>query len=255
MKLCRFTVQDRAPRYGIIEGDEVAAAVGDLAAGFTTTSERYALAAVRLLAPATPSKVIAVGLNYLSHLGDQPPLRDPGLFFKPPSATVGPDETILLPRDAGRVDYEGELVAVIGRTARDVPEESALDHVFGFTCGNDISAREWQKNDLQWWRAKGTDTFGPMGPWIVTGLDPRSLELWVRVNGELVQHTTTDLMINSVARIVAFAARRMTLLPGDVIYTGTPGEPRQAHPGETCEVEISGIGVLHNNTAWEDEGE
>jgi 2-keto-4-pentenoate hydratase/2-oxohepta-3-ene-1,7-dioic acid hydratase in catechol pathway len=135
---------------------------------------------------------------------------------------------------------------VIGRTCRKVPVERAMDYVFGYTCGNDVSAREWQREDRQWWRAKGADTFGPIGPWIVTGLDPAKLHLVTRVNGQVVQETDTNLLIFSVPEIISFASQAMTLEPGDIIFTGTPGVTAQAHPGDVCEVEISGIGVLRN---------
>ena len=158
-----------------------------------------ALSSVTLLAPLKPTKVHAVALNYCSHLRDRTELPVPGMFLEPTSCIVGPDDPIILPADAGSIDYEGELVAVIGKTCRNVSEADALDYVFGYTCGNDVSARDWQRDDRQWWRAKGADTFGPIGPWIVTDLDPARLHLVTRVNGEVKQETTTDLLIFSVA--------------------------------------------------------
>jgi 2-keto-4-pentenoate hydratase/2-oxohepta-3-ene-1,7-dioic acid hydratase in catechol pathway len=159
---------------------------------------------------------------------------------------VGPDDAIALPREAGRVDYEGELVALIGRLCRSVSVEEALDYVFGYTCGNDVSARQWQRGDLQWWRAKGSDTFSPIGPFIATDLDPADLELRTRLNGREVQTTNTGALIHSVAALVSFASRAMTLEPGDLVFTGTPGETGDLSDGDVVEVEISGIGVLHN---------
>lgn len=232
--------------YGIVEEGRVHLIRGELFGAHERTGESVALTEVKLLAPLKPTKVHAVALNYRSHLGDRPPLTVPGMFLKPTSCIIGPEEPIILPKDAGRVDYEGELVVVIGRTCRKVPVERAMDYVFGYTCGNDVSAREWQREDRQWWRAKGADTFGPIGPWIVTGLDPAKLHLVTRVNGQVVQETDTNLLIFSVPEIVSFASQAMTLEPGDIIFTGTPGVTAQAHPGDVCEVEISGIGVLRN---------
>jgi len=172
--------------------------------------------------------------------------KKPELFLKPSSSIVGPEETIVLPRDAGRVDYEGELVAVIGRLCRGVGPEEALTYVFGYTCGNDVSARHWQRDDLQWWRAKGSDTFSPVGPYIATGLDPAALELRTRLNGREVQAANTGTLIHGVAALIAFASRVMTLEPGDLVFTGTPGETGRLSEGDVVEVEIGGIGVLRN---------
>lgn len=233
-------------RYGIVDGERLTFIEGSLFESHQRTGEAVALSAVKLLAPLKPTKVHAVALNYRSHLGDRTELPVPGMFLKPTSCIAGPDDPIILPADAGRVDYEGELVAVIGKTCRNVTEADALDHVFGYTCGNDVSARDWQRDDRQWWRAKGADTFGPIGPWIVTDLDPARLHLVTRVNGEVKQETTTDLLIFNVAQVVSFASRAMTLEAGDIIFTGTPGTTATANPGDVCEVEIEGIGVLRN---------
>jgi 2-keto-4-pentenoate hydratase/2-oxohepta-3-ene-1,7-dioic acid hydratase in catechol pathway len=199
------------------------------------------------LAPVRPSKILAVALNYRSHLGQGSPPSNPELFFKPPSALIGPEEAIVLPPTAGRVDYEGELVAVIGRRARHLRPDEALTYVLGYTCGNDVSARDWQQGDVQWWRAKGCDTFAPLGPWIATNLDPTNLELQTRVNGEVVQRTNTSLLIHNVARLVSFASQVMTLEPGDLLFTGTPGTTAPLKPGDVVEVEIDGIGILRNH--------
>lgn len=237
--------------YGIVVGDQVSVIRGDPLGRHEPSGERVALASVKLLAPIKPTKVHAVALNYRSHLGERPALTVPGMFLKPTSCIVGPDDPIILPHDAGRVDYEGELVAVIGRTCKRVSPDEALSYVFGYTCGNDVSAREWQREDRQWWRAKGADTFGPIGPWIVTDLDPAKLHLVTRVNGETVQETDTDLLIFSVAEVISFASRSMTLEAGDVIFTGTPGATATAKDGDVCEVEVSGIGVLRNPVQME----
>ncbi len=211
--------------------------------------ETVPLSRVRLLAPVRPSKILAVALNYRSHLDqfDQSSApANPELFIKPPSAVIGPEEAIVLPATAGQVDYEGELVAVIGRRARDLTPDEALAYVLGYTCGNDVSARDWQQADLQWWRAKGCDTFAPLGPWIATELDPTNLELQTRVNGETVQRTNTSLLIHDVGRLVSFASQVMTLEPGDLLFTGTPGMTAPLKRGDVVEVDIGGIGVLRN---------
>ncbi len=253
VKLLRFRHGQREA-LGALEGDEAAVLEGDLFGERWPTGERLPLSAVQLLAPVRPSKIVAVALNYRDHLaGAEPPAR-PELFLKAPSAIIGPEEAIVLPQDAGRVDAEGELVAVIGRRCRHVPPERALEYVLGYTCGNDVSARDWQRGDLQWWRAKSADTFAPLGPCIVEGLrpeapeglDPTGLELTVRINGQVVQHGNTSALIHDVAKIVSFASAVMTLEPGDLIFTGTPGATQPLKGGDVVEVEIAGIGVLRN---------
>jgi 2-keto-4-pentenoate hydratase/2-oxohepta-3-ene-1,7-dioic acid hydratase in catechol pathway len=201
---------------------------------------------VQLLAPATPSKVIAVGLNYKSHLGERPAATEPGLFAKYPSSLVADGDEVQLPAGANNVHYEGEMVLVIGRRARDVAPADAKAHVFGVTVGNDVSERDWQKSDLQWFRAKATDTFGPLGPELVTGVNYDDLLLQTRLNGAVVQSQRTRDLIFDVATIVSYVSRYVTLEPGDVIYTGTPGTTRQMKPGDVVEVELEGVGVLRN---------
>jgi 5-carboxymethyl-2-hydroxymuconate isomerase len=214
------------------------------------------------LAPVAPRKVVAIGLNYLDHIresGLEPPQR-PLVFAKFPSSIVGPDAPIRLPRDlTQRVDWEVELAAVIGRTARAVAPDDALDHVFGYTVANDVSARDLQFADGQWVRAKSLDSFCPIGPASVTAdeiPDPQALRLVCRVNGEVVQDATTDLMVFGVAELISFCSHSFTLEPGDVLLTGTPwgcGEfmdpPRSLAPGDVVECEIAGIGTLRNPVA------
>jgi 2-keto-4-pentenoate hydratase/2-oxohepta-3-ene-1,7-dioic acid hydratase in catechol pathway len=202
---------------------------------------------------ARPGKILAAAVNYPSHVAGSQAMtglseapKKPELFLKPSSSVAGPEETIVLPRDAGRVDYEGELVAVIGRFCRGVSTGEALTYVFGYTCGNDVSARHWQRDDLQWWRAKGSDTFSPVGPYIATDLDPAALELRTRLNGREVQAANSGTLIHSAAALVAYASRVMTLEPGDLVFTGTPGETGRLSDGDVVEVEIGGIGVLRN---------
>jgi 2-keto-4-pentenoate hydratase/2-oxohepta-3-ene-1,7-dioic acid hydratase in catechol pathway len=208
-----------------------------------------ALADVELLAPVTPSKVIAVGLNYRSHIGDQDPAPYPGLFAKYPTSIVGPGADIVIPPDAGNVHYEGELVVVIGKTAKNVAEEDAHDYIFGVTAGNDVSERNWQRDDLQWLRAKGSDTFGPLGPAVVTGLDYNDLHVETRLNGEVRQAASTADLIFGVDNIVSYVSRYVTLYPGDIIFTGTPGSTRAMQPGDVVEIEVQGVGVLRNTVA------
>ncbi|MEO6445350.1 MAG: fumarylacetoacetate hydrolase family protein [Gemmatimonadaceae bacterium] len=235
--------------YGILEGETIRELKGDLFAGPTPTGKRLRLADVRLLAPVTPSKVIAVGLNYKSHLGERPSAAYPGLFAKLPTSIIATDEEIVLPPDATNAHYEGEMVVVIGRRASNVSVEDAARYVFGITAGNDVSERDWQKNDLQWFRAKAADTFGPLGPAIVTGLPYDDLLLQTRLNGEVVQSQRTKDLIFNVSEIVSYVSRYVTLIPGDVIYSGTPGTTRPIHAGDVVEVEVEGVGVLRNKVA------
>jgi 2-keto-4-pentenoate hydratase/2-oxohepta-3-ene-1,7-dioic acid hydratase in catechol pathway len=232
--------------YGVLDGDTVHELAGDLFASPARTGRRVPLADVRLLAPVEPSKVIAVGLNYRSHLGSREPAPYPGLFAKYPTSIVGPDAEIVIPADAKNVHYEGELVVVIGRRAKDVSEAEAPSYVFGVTAGNDVSERDWQSADLQWFRAKASDTFGPIGPAIVTGLNYDDLLLQTRLNGEVVQSQRTSDLLFSVSSIVSYLSRYVTLVPGDVIFTGTPGSTRAFKPGDVVEVEIEGVGTLRN---------
>jgi 2-keto-4-pentenoate hydratase/2-oxohepta-3-ene-1,7-dioic acid hydratase in catechol pathway len=234
--------------YGILEGDSIRVLAGDLfSAGAATPSGKVVRTAqVKLLAPCEPKKVIAVGLNYKSHLGTQAPAAEPGLFAKMPTSIVGHEENIIYPSDARNLHYEGELVIVIGKRASRVPVASAGEYIFGITAGNDVSERDWQAGDLQWFRAKGSDTFGPLGPHIVTGLNYNDLLLQTRLNGQVVQSQRTSDLIFDVHTIVSYVSRYVTLEPGDVIYTGTPGTTRAMKPGDVVEVELEGVGVLRN---------
>ncbi len=237
--------------YGTLEGDTVHQLRGNLFEN-VPTGTTTALADVKLLAPCEPPKILAVGLNYGSHLGGRPAPSSPEIFYKPVSCLQNAGDPIIIPPDANNVHSEGELVVVIGRPLKNASTEEARAAIFGVTCGNDVSERDWQHGptkDLQWWRAKGADTFGPLGPVIVTGLDESNLLLQTRINGETVQKQyTSDLMFNSPA-IVSYVSRWVTLQPGDVIYTGTPGSTRKMNRGDVVEVEIEGIGVLRNPVA------
>jgi len=258
MRFARF-LHDGSPSYGLCEGDGIRPLKGDIFGEHETPGGTMPLASVTLLAPAVPSKILAAAVNYPSHVpsaraivGKEDMPAVPQLFLKPPSSVIASGETIVIPEGARRVDAEGELVAVIGRRCKDVPADKALKHVFGYTCGNDVSARHWQRDDIQWWRAKGSDTFSPLGPVIVTGLDPANLLLRTRLNGEVVQETNTGAMIHSLAELVSFASKVMTLEPGDLVFTGTPGITPKLDGGDVVEIEIEGIGVLRNDVIRRD---
>ncbi len=210
------------------------------------TGRRIELADVKLLAPAEARKVIAAGLNYRSHIGQASPAKYVGLFAKYPTTLIGHDDNIVYPADATDLHYEAEICVVIGKKAQNITEAQVKDHIFGVAPCNDVSERAWQKQDLQWFRAKASDTFGPMGPALVTNVDYNNLKLIGRHNGQVVQETTTDLLIFSIDNIVSYTSRYITLEPGDVIFTGTPGTTRAMKPGDTFEVEIEGIGTLRN---------
>jgi len=213
------------------------------------SGHRVPLADVRLLAPMLPSKVVAVGRNYVDHakeLGNEAPAA-PMLFLKPATSVVGQHDLIQMPDT--RVDYEGELAVVVGRLCRDVPIERALDMVLGYTCANDVTAREWQKSDGQWSRAKGCDTFCPLGPWIETAVDPAALRLRTLLDGEAVQDGSTADMVFDVATLLSYVSSYMTLLPGDVLLTGTPAGIGPMQAGQSVTVEIEGIGALTNRAA------
>ncbi|HUO84279.1 MAG TPA: fumarylacetoacetate hydrolase family protein [Thermoanaerobaculia bacterium] len=203
---------------------------------------------ISLLAPVAPGKIIGVGRNYAAHakeLGNAAP-DEPLLFLKPPSAVIGPEEAIQLPAVSERVDYEGELAVVIGRSGRNIEPSDWRHHVCGFTCANDVTARDLQKKDVQFTRAKGFDTFCPVGPWIETDLDPSDLRLVTRVNGDVRQEGRTSRMIFDVPWLIAFISSIMTLEPGDLILTGTPEGVGPLAPGDRVEVEIEGVGILIN---------
>ncbi|MDP9054173.1 MAG: fumarylacetoacetate hydrolase family protein [Acidobacteriota bacterium] len=213
------------------------------------SGREFPLADVKLLAPCVPPKILAVGLNYKSHVGERKTPRHPEMFYKPISSLQDPEGPIELPSDAEDVHYEGELVVVMGRTVKNAGRDEAAASVFGVTCGNDVSDRNWQRGagkDVQYWRAKGCDTFAPLGPVIVTDLDASDLLLTTRVNGEIAQQQRTSDLIFDIPTIICFVSRYVTLNAGDLIYTGTPGNTRAMQPGDVIEVDIEGIGVLRN---------
>jgi 2-keto-4-pentenoate hydratase/2-oxohepta-3-ene-1,7-dioic acid hydratase in catechol pathway len=244
----RFQVNDRVA-YGLLKNKAVLELKGSIFDQPTKTGKTYPLAAVKLLAPCEPTKVLAVALNYASHLGDRPKPKNPELFFKATSAILEPGGSIVIPPGTNRCEYEGELVVVIGKKTKNVSVKEAPNYIFGVTCGNDVSARDWQQNDIQWWRAKGSDTFAPLGPAIAQGLNYNDLLLTTRLNGEIKQRQRTSDLFFNVHKVVSFTSRFVTLYPGDVIYTGTPGKTSPMKSGDVVEVEIEGIGILKNRVA------
>jgi 2-keto-4-pentenoate hydratase/2-oxohepta-3-ene-1,7-dioic acid hydratase in catechol pathway len=250
MKLVRIA-HDGGLRYGIVEGDSVTLVAGDPFSAWRADGE-VPLAGAQLVCPVQPSKVVCVGLNYRTHIAEMGNTlhTEPVIFLKPPTAVIGPAEPIVMPKRAGRVDYEGELAIVIGKKARKVPAEEAAEHVLGYTCGNDVTARRLQHSDGQWTRAKSFDTFCPLGPWVVD-VDPSDLMLQSLVNGEVRQQAPTSDMLFGPHELVSFVSDVMTLLPGDVIMTGTPGGIGELHDGDSVEVRIEGIGSLVNPVTGE----
>ncbi|WP_336633191.1 MULTISPECIES: fumarylacetoacetate hydrolase family protein [unclassified Microbacterium] len=250
MRIVRFAHAD-AIRFGIVDDTELVVLAGDpLFAGFETTGERVPLGEVALLAPVIPrSKIVCVGKNYRDHaaeMGGEAPAA-PLLFLKPNTAVIGPGDAIVRPPQSERTDVEGELAVVIGRVAKNVTAEDALGHVFGYTIANDVTARDLQYADGQWARAKGFDTFCPLGPAIETDFDLEGpARIVTRVDGAVLQDGPISDMVHSVPEIIAYASAAFTLLPGDVILTGTPAGVGPFEAGQTVEVEITGLGTLRN---------
>jgi len=247
MRLVRFRHGSRIAT-GALEDDWVRALAGTFFDNPVPTGEEVPLDEVRLLAPVIPSKIVAVGRNYADHaaeMGGEVP-EEPVIFLKPSTAVIGPDDPIPYPGIAGRVDPEAEMALVIGRLARRVPAEEAGRYILGFTCGNDVTARDLQKKDGQWTRGKGFDGFCPLGPWIETEFDPTDVLVECRVNGEVRQSARTSLMAFGPNTLVEFVTRVMTLLPGDVILTGTPAGIAPISVGDRVQVEVEGIGILSN---------
>jgi len=242
MRLVRFQIRNEILR-GRLEDGRVVPLSGDRATGGP-----YSLEEVRLIAPAEPTKIVAVGLNYRDHAAEVrlPVPEEPILFLKPPSSVIGPGEPILLPPESNRVDYEAELAVVIGKVARNVPMEKAGDYVLGYTCLNDVTARDLQKRDGQWTRSKSFDTFCPIGPWIDTEVDPSDLRIELYLNGERRQHSSTSELIFGSLFLVEFVSKVMTLQPGDIIATGTTSGIGPMKVGDKVEVRIDGIGSLMN---------
>ncbi len=250
MRIVRFEKEGRSG-YGILEGEQISVLWGTpYNDGLkNTTGEVMSLPEVTLLAPCEPGKIVALGLNYRDHADEfgHPIPEEPLIFMKPSTAVIGPDEEIRYPAMSRQVDYEAELAVVIGRTCRHVPEARLRSSILGYTCINDVTARDLQQKDGQWTRAKSFDTFAPLGPWIETEIaNPGNLTVEAYLNGERRQHGNTNNMIFGVAAQVAFISRIMTLLPGDVIATGTPSGIGPMAPGDVVEIRVEGVGTLRN---------
>lgn len=253
MRIARF-VTDSDPAYGVVTGEPGEEIITQLAGdpfyqGIQETGQTHQLEDVRLVAPIIPrSKLVGVGKNYADHakeMGGEPP-ASPLLFLIPNTAVVGPDEPVNLPSFSDQISYETELAVVIGRICKDVPLERVHEVIFGYTIGNDLTARDAQKTDNQWARAKGFDGSAPLGPWIETELDTENLRVTGTLNGELKQDGNTSQMIFGIPELIAYISQAMTLLPGDVILTGTPAGVGLLSDGDTFEAEVEGIGVLRN---------
>ena len=247
MKIIRFSLGKKIG-YGILDNQTIKVIQGNPFQNIRYSGVNYKLNEVRLLAPCAPSKIVCLGVNYRSHAGEMnsqlPP--SPLIFLKPPTAIIGHEDKIIYPEMSRRVDYEGELGVVMKKKASHVSSQDTLDYVLGYTCFNDVTARDLQKLDGQWTRGKGFDTFAPFGPCIETELDPTNTPLETYLNGELKQKSNTTELIFSVKDVISFISRVMTLLPGDVIATGTPGGIGPMNPGDTIEIKIAPIGILRN---------
>ena len=257
MRWLKFTA-DEQTSWGIIEGDRVIAVSGDPFGEWQRTPRAHALADVKIELPLMPRTFYCVGLNYLKHLkeaadkrGEVPNVPDrPEIGYRAQNALIAHDEDVVIPATATeKIHYEGELVVVIGKKAKHLSEADAMSCVFGYTIGNDVSERSWQKADRGLWRAKNADTFKPMGPWIVTGIDPRDMTTHVRVNGKTVHSFPTGNMLFSAAEVISDVSRYNTLSPKDVVWLGTDEVPESVKPGDVIEIEITGIGVLRNRVA------
>ncbi|MHA6694109.1 fumarylacetoacetate hydrolase family protein [Homoserinimonas sp. A520] len=250
MKIARFAVDDASPRYGIVDGDELVVLAGDpMFSGYGTTGERVALADAKLLAPVIPrSKVVCVGLNYAEHKAEMPidAPSAPLIFLKPNTSVIGPGEAIQIPPVEGRIVHEGELAIVVGKIAKRVKAADYADYIFGYTIANDVSARDQMFADGQWARAKGYDTFCPLGPVIETELDPTNLNIQTFVDGEPRRHGNTKDLIHKIPELIEYISDVWTLLPGDVILTGTPAGLGGFVDGQTVDITIDEIGTLSN---------
>jgi 2-keto-4-pentenoate hydratase/2-oxohepta-3-ene-1,7-dioic acid hydratase in catechol pathway len=255
MKICRYVTRDAStstsasPRYGLIEGDQVIEISGPPWHPWSRGSRSVPFTAIRLLAPVEPSKIVCIGRNYAAHaaeLGNEVP-KEPMMFLKPPSSIVGPDEPVVLTKYSQRVEHEGELAVVIGRRCSHLRDsDNPLSFVCGYTCLNDVTARDLQRSDIQFTRAKGFDTFCPVGPHLETDLDPSNVLVEAHVNGARRQSGSTSLMMYPPAFLIGWISRMMTLDPGDVIATGTPAGVGPLVAGDRVEVSIAGVGVLRN---------
>lgn len=253
MRFIRYQTPNEPPRFGWLLGGRVGPIEGTPFGEFRRLEADLALEDVRLLAPALPGKIICIGRNYVAHAKehDAETPEVPLVFLKPPSAVIGPGQNILLPPQSQQVEHEAELAVVIGKRGRWIPAEQAADHILGYTIANDVTARDLQRRDGQWTRAKGFDTFCPLGPWIETGFDASDALITCHVNGEMRQMGSTRDMVFRIRQLIAYASSIMTLEPGDCLLTGTPAGVGPLLPGDIVEVTIEGIGALRNPVAAE----
>lgn len=247
MKIARVRVDGRAST-AIVKGRRVHLVSGSVFAPGEETGVSHTLSAVQFLPPTRPTKIVAIGVNYRDHAGTRPAPTEPQPFLKAPSSLIGPGQTILIPADAQNAHMEAEVVAVISKRARNLSEDQVDAHVLGYTAGNDVSERDWQQADLQWWRAKSTDTFTTAGPWIDTALNPEAIEVAGLISGHEQQASNTNMLIHSIRSCIARVSRYMTLERGDLVYTGTPGTTARIQDGDVCEVRVGGM-VLRNPVA------
>lgn len=249
MRIVRYeTLDGKKPKYGWLLDDKVGEIGGNLYGRYRRNEAQTPLSDVKLLPPCEPTKIVCVGRNYVEHareLGNEVP-KVPLIFLKPPSSIVAPGEAILLPPQSAQVEHEAELVVVIGKRGRNVTAENGRKHILGYTIGNDVTARDLQKTDGQWTRAKGFDTFCPFGPWIDTDFDPSDAVITCRVNGQMRQMASTRDMVFNVGVLIAYISSVMTLEPGDLIFTGTPSGVGELKNNDRVDVEIEGLGKLSN---------
>lgn len=254
MKYLRF-LADGMEKYGILDGNEITEVQGSIFENPAVTDKKYNLSHVRLLAPCKPGKVVAVGLNYADHVkefsGRDIP-ENPVIFIKLPHTVIGPDDSIILPEISNRVDYEAEFAVVIKKYCKNIEPEQASEYILGATCLNDVTARDIQKSDGQWTRGKNYETFCPIGPYIVTGLDYTKLDVKLILNGQVKQHGDTSMHIFKTDYLISFISKVIPLGPGDVVTTGTPEGVGPMKPGDVVEVEIEGIGRLTNHVKQAD---
>ncbi len=248
MRIVRYQYKQEPPTYGWLLEDKIGPISGDIYGEYRRQEATLPLAVVKLLAPAEPSKIICLGRNYTEHAVEQHAevTKVPLIFMKPPSAVIGPGDTILIPSQSQQVEHEGELVVVIGKRGRNILAEQAPDAIFGYTVGDDVTARDLQRSDGQWTRGKGFDTFCPFGPWIDTEFDAADAVITTRVNGQPRQMASTRDMVFNVSQLIAFISSVMTMEPGDLIFTGTPAGVGPLKEGDEVVVEIEGLGKLSN---------
>ena len=256
MKIARFRAAGRRATFGVVKDEEIVEIRGSIYTRFRLTDTVHNLSDVKLLPPTDPGELWGPGLNFLDHLefagsvfgtGAPPVPQHPNPWRKGRNALTGYGDPIIIPKDSdGDVHYEGEAIAIIDKECRRVTPEEAPRFILGYTCGNDVSERAWQKDDWTFWRAKGSESFAPVGPWIETEVDPQNLDLIVRINGEEVQRCNTRDMLFSFAEIVSYISQQVTLRPGDMVYSGATGETRAMVPEDLVEVDIPGVGVLSN---------